>query len=304
MRFTVRSKAPGLLALTLVVIPAAAQQPAPTSAPPAIGRRLVSPGNAEWAASTADARAKAKAQKKLVYYEFADPDCGNCRRMESLLYPAFDFEALLVGMVPVRLSLDSPDGRELGRRYTISEMPSILITSPEGRLAFLMQGFKDAPDFYRHVHKDLDAYRAFAKRVDSQDVASLSAEEAYVTGTALYKRSDFEGAVARLKRAATAPNAKPPTSENALEGLAAARLELGQTAESRRAIDKVIATTKNPEQKERAELFLAQIALTENKPGEALALYEKFAKSHPTSKYLEKVRSFIERLQAAAPPKS
>ena len=45
-----------------------------------------------------------------------------------------------------------------------------------------MQGFKDAGDFYAHVHKDLDAYRQFAKTVDPQDVTKLTAAEAYATG--------------------------------------------------------------------------------------------------------------------------
>ena len=64
---------------------------------------------------------------------------------------------------------------------------------------------------------------------------------------------------------------------------------------------KVATTTKNPDQKERAELFLAELDLSEGKPGDALAAYKKFAKDHPKSPYLEKVRGFIAKLEAAAP---
>ena len=221
--------------------------------------------------------------------------------MQSLLYPAFDFEALLTGMVPVRLDIDSAEGKPLAERFGLRDVPAVLITTPEGRLVFAVEGFKNAPDFYRHVHKDLDEYRKFARRLESQDVATLSADEAYATGRDLYARRDIESARPRLKRASVAPDPKPGVRESALEGLAAAELQLGQTAAARQSIDLLIRTTKNAEQKERAELFRAQIPLSENKPAEALALYKQFARDHPESKHLATVRSFIEKLEAATP---
>jgi tetratricopeptide (TPR) repeat protein len=270
---------------------------AATPAPPVVARPVESPGNAEWAKDAADARAKAAAQKKLVYYEFESAQCGDCRRMQALLYPAFDFEALLIGTVPVRLELDSADAKPLQQRYTITQAPTVLIATPEGRVAFLVQGFKDAPDFYSHARKDLDAYRKFAARVESADVAALSAGDAFALGRELYARSDPAAALAFLQRATVAPDPAPGVREAALEGLAATEMELGHTADARKAIDRVIATTKSPDQKERAELFRAQIPLAQNKPAEALALYKQFAKDHPSSKYLEQVRSLIARLE-------
>jgi tetratricopeptide (TPR) repeat protein len=285
----------------LAAAPGAAQQtPAPTPVTAPAGP-VRSPGNADWAANVNEARSKAGSESKLVYYEFDRPGCGDCRRMDALLYPAFDFEALLIGMVPVKVSLESPDGKELGEHYHITDTPSVLITSPEGRLVFLMQGFTTAADFYRHAHTDLDAYRKFALRVDGQDIAHLSSEEAYKTGRELYARLDYQAAVPRLKRAATAPDATPALRESALEGLAAAELELGQLRQARDTIDQVIATTKDSAQLERAELLRAGIPLAQGNPAEALALYRKFEKDHPKSKYLDQVRSFIARLEAAEP---
>lgn len=278
-----------------------AQEPN-VAAPPAESQRaLGNPGNTLWAASAADAVAQAAKEKKLVYYEFEGNNCGKCRRMQVLLYPAFDFEALLIGMVPVKLLLDSPEGKALGDRYGITEVPAVLITNPDGRLAFEMQGFKDTREFYDHAHKDLDAYRQFSRRVDSQDVPNLSAVEALATGGELYSRFDYVAAAARLRRAAAAPDATPAHRDSALMGLAAAEMELGQTAAARRSVEKVIATTKNPDQKQRAELFAAQVSLAENDPARALAAYKKFAADHPKSPYLDKVNGFITRLQAAAP---
>jgi tetratricopeptide (TPR) repeat protein len=292
----------GALAFVFLIgppTPGLAQQPqtAPTAAPPA-NRAVTSPGNAEWASTAEDARAKAAAQHKLVYYEFESPRCDDCRRMQALLYPAFDFEALLTGLVPVKLAMDSADGKAVGARYSVTEAPAVVIASPEGRLVFRMQGFKDADDFYRHARKNLAGYREFARRIDGQHVATLSAEEAYTTGRQLFARLDYAEARPRFKRASVAPDAKPALRDSALEGLAAAELQLEQTAAARQTIDKLIAGTKDPEVKERAELFRAQIPLAQGKPDEALSLYKRFERDHPKSKYLEQVKSFISRLEA------
>jgi tetratricopeptide (TPR) repeat protein len=292
-----------LAALAFCASPAFAQKPpAPTPTPVRDESGPVkSPGNADWASDVNQARARAAAENKLVFYEFERRVCGDCRRMDALLYPAFDFEALLIGMVPVKLGIESSEGKELADRFHITDTPSILITTPEGRLVFLMQGFKTTGDFYRHVHTDLDAYRKWALRVDSQDIAQLSAEEAYKTGRELYARFDYQAALPRLKRAATAPGSNPGMRESALEGLAATELQLGQLEQARKTIDQVIATSKDPAQLERAELFRAGIPLAQGNPDEALTLYKKFAKEHPNSRYLDQVRSFISRLEAAEP---
>jgi tetratricopeptide (TPR) repeat protein len=294
--------ATAVLALAGAAVTLAQQPPpAPTTAPG--GRAVRSPGNADWAKDLAEARRRAAAEKKLVFYELSREGCGDCKRMDALLYPAFDFEALLIGMVPVRIDLDSPDGRVLGERYTIQQAPSILITNPDGRLAFLMQGFKNAPDFYSHVKPDLERYRKFSAEVDAQDVAKLSANDAFRTGSELFKRFDYEAARERLKRAATAPDATPALKSSALQGLAATELQLGRVGDSRKTIEQAIAAAPDSDHKQRAELFRAQIPLAENKPADALALYRQFARDHPDSKYMDRVKTFIEKLEAGGTAK-
>jgi thioredoxin-related protein len=274
---------------------AAAGQELPNEGP----RALQSPGNAQWAADPQEARSRAAAENKLVFVEFEGEECGNCQRMKSLLYPAFDFEALLIGMVPVKVDLESAAARELRDRYGVSEAPAILILSPEGRIVFRMEGFLNAPDFYRHVHQDLDAYRKFVRKVEAQDVPRLPAGEALATGRELYERSDPGAALPRLVRAASHPKATAAQRDEAREVLAAVEMELERPAAARQTINRLIATTKSAERRERAELFRAQIPLAENKPAEALALFRKFAKDHPRSAHLPQVREIVEKLESA-----
>jgi tetratricopeptide (TPR) repeat protein len=257
----------------------------------------VGPGNPLWATSAEDAIQRATRESKFVFFEFDKKDCGNCQRMDGLLYPAFDFQALLVPMVPVKLSLESPAGKEFATRYGIDDAPAILITTPEGRLVFLMSGFFNQGDFFRHANADVEGYRKFARQIESQDIARLSAKEALDTGNELYRRFDPQAALPRLKRAVAAPGAPASQHEDALELLAAVQLELGQPATSRETIQRLLATTKDRERRERGELFRAQIPLAENRPAEALALFRKFQKDHPTSPHMSRVNELVQRLE-------
>jgi hypothetical protein len=289
---------PLLLAL-LAAAPLGAQEPAR----PDSNRPVTKPGNADWAPTVDAARKIAGPQNKLVFTEIdGGPECGHCQRMDTLLYPAFEFEALLISMVPVKVTLDSIEGLELSRRYQIDQTPAILITTPESRLVFLMQGFTSAPEFYRKVHADLDAYRKFARQVEQQDITHLPAREALETGVELFQRSDPGAALPRLKRAVSAPKATPEIRDEAREQLAAVELELKQHAASRRTIEALLLTTKDPERRERAEMFRAQLPLYEKKPAEAVRLLQKFLADHPKSAYAAQVKMLIE--QISSQPKS
>jgi tetratricopeptide (TPR) repeat protein len=289
----------------------AAQTPAPTTAPPAPAgateSRPVSdpippgPGRVTWATSLEEARLRASEGDKLVFLEFVKKECGNCERMDNLLYPAADLEAMLSTMVPIKVDLESPMGKEFSDRYGFAEAPSILITTPEGRLVFLMEGFHNQAEFFRHAYSGVDGYRKFAKRVESQDIAKLPMKEALETGTELYRRSDPETALPRLRRAVAAPGGSSTEREDALELLAAVEFELGQPAVSRKTIERLIASTKDRERRERAELFRAQIPLAENRPAEALALFRKFQTDHPQSSRIAQVNELVDKLEERVP---
>jgi len=258
------------------------------------------PGNAQSATSPAEAKSRAAAEGKLVFYEFDRPQCGNCARMDALLYPAFDFEALLIQMVPAKVSLDSPEGQELARRYNLTDAPAILVTTPQGRSVFTMVGFSSIDDFYPHIRTDLDTYRKFARKLETQDIAQLPAREAYETGTELYQRDDPAAALPRLRRAVSARDATASIRDEARELLAAVELDLGQVASSRATIERLIATTHDSLRRQRGELFRAQLPLAENKPAESLALFRKFLKDHPNSPYRKQVSDMLEKASTAS----
>ena len=275
--------------------PAPASPASPLSSPQVSSAVPLGPGKALWATSPDEASRRAGREGKLVFVEFVQDDCGNCRRMEALLYPAFDFEALLVGMVPVKVDFSTPIGKEFARRYGFEAPPAVLITTPEGRLVFLMEGFFNQGEFFRHANSAVDDYRKFARKVEGQDIAGLPAKEAFETGAELFRRSDPAAALPRLRRAASLPGAE---REDALEILAAVELDLGSVASSRKTIERLLTTTKDDARRERAELFRAQIPLAENRPAESLALFQKFQKDHPKSPHIQRVNELVQRLEA------
>jgi thioredoxin-related protein len=292
----------GLAPLVALFLGAAASPAQTPPTPTATESPVRTAGKADWAPDVNEARKRAAAEGKFVYIEFDRAGCGPCRRMDVLLYPAFDFEALLIPMVPVKVMIDSAEGKELASRHGVEDVPAVLIESPEGRQVLLVEGFSSAPDFYAHVKSEMASYKAFARKVEAQDISKLSASEAFDTGKELFARGDSASALPRLKRAAVAPGATTVLREDARELLAAVQFEGGDTAGSRQTIESLIRTTKDEGRRERGELFRAQIPLGENKPEEAYALFVKFEKDHPKSRYLDQVRALLARM-SGPPPK-
>ena len=93
------------------------------------------------------------------------------------------------------------------------------------------------------------------------------------------------------------PGATTGEREDALELLAAVEIELGQPASSRQTIERLLKSTKDRSRRERAEIFRAQIPLAENRPAEALALFHKFQKDHPTSPHIQRVNDLVQALE-------
>lgn len=277
--------------------PAPAPPPSPDASAPMSSDSSLGPGKVLWATSAAEAAERATKDNKFVFLEFTKKECGNCKRMDGLIYPAFDFEALLVPMVPVKVDLESPIGKEFAARYGIEDAPAVLITTPEGRMVFLMAGFFNQGDFFRHASSAVDGYRKFARQIDSQNIAKLSVKEALETGNELYRRSDPGAALPRLRRAVAVPGATTGEREDALELLAAVELDLGQAGTSKQTIERLLNSTKDRARRERAEIFRAQIPLTENRPLEALALFHKFQKDHPSSPHIQRVNDLVQRLE-------
>jgi len=252
--------------------------------------RPVGPGGADWAKTYSEAAARAQKESKLVFVEFDGPSCGNCSRMDALLYPATQFALTIVRTVPVKLEIGKGEALELQKRYGITTPPATLVLSPGGALVFRLEGFDNPGSFYEHLAESLKEWDALNLRIvrEAQTIEDPKAE--LEIGAQLYRRFDPQGALPRLERAAASPTAAPDVRDAALAYLASARLELGDVVGSKAAVEKLLQSTKNPVALEKAELFRAEIAIAGGDRAEAARRLDRFLVRHKDSKFAAQAR--------------
>ncbi len=282
-----------------------AKPSAPEAGPPAAAPAPLpnTPGRAVWAKDFDEAVRRAKEQGKVVFVEFTKKKCGNCFRMDGLLYPSVNFEMALLRMVPVKLDLDLADAAKLANRYQVSTTPAILVVSPGGALVFRMVGFQDDRSFYVHLHNSMKDWDAVNLRMVHEPETIADAKAELELGKELFRRVDSEEAIPRLQRASKSPKAAPAVREEALAYLASAQMELERFADSRATTERLLKTAKDPDRREKAELFLAQIMLAEGRRDDARRDFQSFLTRHPESKHKAEAKGYLDQMKTPDEPK-
>ena len=257
----------------------------------------VGPGKANWAKDYAEARETAVRDHKVVYVEFFEKRCGFCQHMDALMYPAVNFEMMLLRMVPVKLDRAAEPGASLAARYGVTESPAVLILSPGGALVFRVNGFDDPHEFYGRVNTMMKAWDKLNVRMLHEPDFLEDPKQELELGAELVERLDPEEAIPRFERAASSPRADVATRDQALAYLAAARLKTGQYAEAREAIGRLLRLTRDSDAREQAEIFAGDISLAEGDRPAAQRAWEGFLRKHPDSRR----RAEVEKRLAVSP---
>jgi len=297
----IRSTIAAGMLLVAAVNPAAAR-PAPPSSPAAApGQIPQGPGKADWADTFAQARERADREGRVVYAEFFEQGCGNCIRMQTLLYPAVNFEMMLLRMVPVRIDRLSPEGTELAERYGVTRSPAVVIVSAGGALIFRVDGFDNPGDFYRHVHESMTEWDKLHVRMIHEPEFRDDPKQELALGAELLRRMDPEEAAPRFERAARSKTADPASRDLALTGLATAQYRMKRFGEARATLDDLLRTSRNPAVREQAELSRGAVAIAEGKREEARRTLASFLREHPESKLAGNARQMLTSIPAEAP---
>lgn len=278
----------------------AAPAPQPAAPAPATNAPPDTPGRAVWAKTYDEARQKAKDLGKVVFVEFTQKECGNCFRMDGLLYPSANFEMALLRMVPVKLDFDGAEAAALKNRYQINETPAILVVSSGGALIFRVVGFDNDRAFYTHLHNSMTDWDRVNLRLVHEPETIQDPKSQLQLGMELFRRFDSEEAIPRLQHAAS-PKSPTAVREEALAFLASAEMERERFAEAGVAVDTLLKITKNAGQRERAELFRAQIALAQGKRDEARRQFQAFLTRHPESKLKDQAKMYLDRMGSEQP---
>ncbi|HKB70335.1 MAG TPA: tetratricopeptide repeat protein [Thermoanaerobaculia bacterium] len=277
--------------------PAPKPAPAAPSAAPVVEQVPNTPGKATWERTYTQAQERAVRESKVVFVEFTETGCGNCARMDALLYPAANFEMMLLRMVPVKLDRTSPEAAPIAERYGITESPAALIVSPGGALVFRVNGFDNAGDFYRHVQQSMTEWDKLHVKMIHEPEFQDDPKEELALGTALALRFDPEEAAPRFARAAASKTADPDTRDAARTYLASAQFKMKRFEEARATIAALLETSRNPSIREQGELFRGEIAIAEGRREEARRTIVAFLRDHPESP----LRGNAERMLTSIP---
>lgn len=273
---------------------------APAETGPAETSLPTGPGKALWAKDYAEARDRARREGKVVFVEFSDKQCGNCVRMHALIYPAVNFEMMLLRMVPVNIDRTGAEGTALATRYGVTESPAILILSAGGAMIFRVNGFDSAPELYSHVHSMMAEWDKVNVRMIHEPEFRDDPAQELALGKELALRFDPEEAIPRFARAAESPRADRTTRDEALSYLASAQLNARLYPDARATAEKLARVASVPDLREQAELFLGQIALAEGDSAAARRSWEAFLRKHPTSPRRKDAENRIAALSPAA----
>jgi thiol-disulfide isomerase/thioredoxin len=238
-----------LLALTVAFFArtVAAQAPPPPAAPAAPETSAstdsrpqnsdATPGRAVWATTYDEAKQRARQETRVVFVEFWRKKCGNCFRMDGLLYPSVNFEMALLRAVPVKLDLDSAEGAALARRYGVNDVPAILVVSPGGAIIFRMVGFEGDRSFYQHLHNSMVEWDEVNLKIVHEPETIHDGKSQLELGKELFRRMDSEEAIPRFERASSGPKTPPAVREEALSYLASAQMDLEHFTDARATIE-------------------------------------------------------------------
>ena len=274
---------------------------APTEPAPVVEKVPNAPGKAIWEATYAKARERAARDTKVVFVEFTEPGCGNCARMEALLYPAANFEMMLLRMVPVKLDRTSAEAAPIAERYGITESPAALVVSPGGALIFRVNGFDNPGEFYGHVQQSMAEWDKLHLRMIHEPEFRDDPKQELALGTALALRFDPEEAAPRFARAAGSKAADPATRDLARTYLASAQFKMKKYEDARATIAEILETSRDPQVREQAELFRGEIAIAEGRREEARRTIVAFLRDHPESKLRGNARQMLTSIPAGAP---
>jgi len=275
--------------------------PAESAPTPAEPTPQAGPGKAVWANDYAEARERARSESKVVYVEFSDKQCGNCTRMHALMYPAVNFEMMLLRMVPVVVDRAGTVGAALAKRYGVTESPAVLIVSAGGAMIFRVNGFDSAQEFYFRVNSMLKEWDKINVRMIHEPEFRDDPAQELALGIDLADRFDPEEAIPRFSRAAESPRADGPTRDKALSYLASAQLNARLFPDARATTEKLARVASLADLREQAELFLGSIALAEGDAAAARRSWEAFLRKHPTSPRRKDAESRIAALTPAEP---
>jgi thioredoxin-like negative regulator of GroEL len=166
-----------------------------------------------WEGRFEDALKKARASHKPVIVDFWAQWCGWCHRLDKTTYVDPAVVKLAEGFVAVKVNTEGdPRDTAVAIRYDVSNLPTIMVISPEGRPIARVNGFVGPGQFPRVLEGAKDVATRVIKWEVGLDKNPKDAEALTGLGVHLFEQDSFAESLELLRRAGQV-DAKRPIQE-------------------------------------------------------------------------------------------
>ena len=107
--------------------------------------------------SISKAKKQAKAEDKSVMMYFYSPDCGWCSQFKKKVLNKYNVGFYINNnCISIKLNTNYRSSYNVSKRYGITDLPSVVFISSDGRFMGKTEGYKSANSFLREAKKILE----------------------------------------------------------------------------------------------------------------------------------------------------
>ncbi len=235
----------------------------------------------------------------LIY--FGDDDCGQCRRMEAIIVPSTSFFAFTRDKVPLYEKLSSPEGKRLAAALRVKEPPAWVVVTPELLVSGRQVGPTSQTGWVQAFIEAEKGWYAYLKLRDEERANPADPRLVFDVARESFHRNGDSLAEPRFQRLGSDPKTPQDLREQSLAYLATSQYDAGRPADAGKTLDQLLAISKEPAIRQRAELRRADIDIALGRKDLAAARLRAFRKEWPDSPDLPGVEKLLEAIAPGAP---
>lgn len=264
-----------LAPVLLAALPLAAQvETAPSARPPAEAP--------VWASSLEEAIGRARALPAgRVLVELRDVTCPECERMQSLLYPSASFAGFAADKVPVSVVRGTPDGEGLSRRFRVRTFPAWLVVTPDLLLCGKQEGESNQSTWIQRFIETEKGWAAYQKLLEAEKAGPGDPRAVFAVAEETFRRFGDAEAEGRFRAVAESGAAPAELRDRSRAYLATIALSARRVDDAEKVLHELLATTKDPALREKAELRLVDVDLGRGERLKAAERLRAFLAKYP-----------------------